>query len=90
MPKRSESPVKGSPKKDSPKKDSPKKKTTKKEQKSPAKNLREYSIASGLDKRLVPSTAKRTTKAPTRFTEDLSHEKEEKEVVIPKGKGHKL
>jgi len=77
-----------SPKKESSKKETPKKRT-KKVLKPAAKSLRDYSLASGLDKRLVPTSEKRTTKEPARFTESSEH-KEEREIVIPKGKGKKL
>jgi len=92
MPKAAKSsPKKETKKKEAPKKDSPKKEAKKKrEEKPPAKNLREYSIATGLDKRLVPATKKREHKPVERFTEVVSEPKEEKEIVVPKGKGKKL
>jgi len=78
-----------SPKKESSKKETSKKPRSKKVLKPAAKSLRDHTLAPGLDKRLVPSSVKRTTKEPARFTESSEH-KEEKEIVIPKGKGKKL
>jgi len=86
MPKQAASPSK-SPKKDTPKKDIKKKK---KEEKPPAKNLREYTLADGMDKRMKPESNKRESKPIPRYAEEKVEEPKHKEIVIPDGKGKRL
>jgi len=74
------------PKKDTPQKEIKKKK---KEEKPPAKNLREYTLADGMDKRLKPESNKRASKPISRFEEKVEEPKH-KEIVIPDGKGKTL
>jgi len=52
---------------------------------------RDHSVASGLDKRLIPlSLEKRVSKKVDRFTETAEHPRQREEVVVKKGKGKKL
>src|SRR5690554_1204053 len=61
-----------------------------KEVKSPAKSLRDYSLAANLPTRLKPEGPRRASKPPTRFTQGAEEKREAKPIVIPKGKGKKL
>jgi len=84
-----ESSEKGSEEKKTSPKKSPKK-TTKKKDAPPAKNLREYTIAKDLPKKLQPESNKRKSRKVEKFDIVPTSTRETKEVVIQKGKGTKL